>query len=622
MTTRYTAILAAVTLVVGVYVVGFDRGPSDPARDLQVVPIAKEASEVVALDIDSASGKISLERHADGYWQMKSPVSDRADGQKIDELLGDLLRLKKLESFEENAPSESTLGLNGNALSIGITTAAGESGTLGLGADAAIEGDIYARWSDDAPFLCWSDARDLASLPFGALRDVRLLAIPPDKMRRVKIKDETEASLVVDQLQPKQPWRVLKPFETMADQASVDKRLTILASMGAKDFIDDPNGEVAAAFAKGAITVSIWKHGERGATTELKLAASEDGQSGFARVSDRDAVFSIDPKFLNDLTLNPNDVRDRRLATFNPKSVFGLVILAKPNLQVAIQQDNTGWQLINGEQKVPASRQRVLELLKSLAAEEVEEFVADAVVPADLAKWGLNDPQLTIRLATVQQDPENPVDEEGNPNLIQVPLNILVSRVLPEDQPVLQYFATVEGTGTVVRINPAFKTMVPVRALAYRSLYLWPAFARERLRTLKIWGAPGSPVLDLEYLPATADWAGKVGGEDVTARIDKVKADDLVLDISVPLRAERWVTQEIELAQAALQTRPIKHLRFALEDLAGKRFDFGLDIAPMNPNPNVRNSFFYARTVGSSDICVISRETLESLERPLLKGAE
>ena len=244
MTTRNTAILAAITLLLGVYVIGLDREPNDGSRDFRVVPIAREAADIVGLKIRSAAGEIVLARGELGSWEMTAPVSDRADGQKIDELLGELVSLKKIDSFHEDAPPESVLGFGNGALSIGVTTKGGDTGTLVLGADAALAGDIYARWEDDAPFLCLEDARDLASLPHSSLRDIRLLAIPPDMMRRVKIKDETEAQLLMEQAEPKTPWRILKPFEVLADKEAVDKRLNLLASMGAKEFIDNPNGDV------------------------------------------------------------------------------------------------------------------------------------------------------------------------------------------------------------------------------------------------------------------------------------------------------------------------------------------------------------------------------------------
>jgi len=62
---------------------------------------------------------------------------------------------------------------------------------------------------------------------------------------------------------------------------------------------------------------------------------------------------------------------------------------------------------------------------------------------------------------------------------------------------------------------------------------------------------------------------------------------------------------------------PVRSLEFVLEDANGKQFTFGIDVAPVNPD--VRSPFFYARTKGSTDICVIDRRTFELLDAALVK---
>ena len=356
------------------------------------------------------------------------------------------------------------------------------------------------------------------------------------------------------------------------------------------------------------------RHGQKGAV-DLVLAKSADGKAGFAKVSDRSATFSVDPTFMDELTLDPNDVRDRRVLAFNPRSVLSVAVAAKPDHQVVLQQNNNGWHLSEDGKLVPANRQRVVEMLKQLSTEEVAEFVAEAVAPADLAKWGLDDPHLKVELEIVRQNPDDPVDEEGNPNLIRDPVMILVRWVPQDNQPQPKYYATVKGSGSVVRLGLGFPTIVPIRPLDFRSVYLWPSFERQSLRKLTSYPPQPAPPLELEYLPATNDWTGKLAGDDVTALIDELAVGNLVGDLGMPLRADRWVTRNIGAAAARLEN-PVRRVRFVLEDAAGKSFDFGLDIAPVTED--VRSPFFYARPAGSKDICVIDRETFEKLDAPLV----
>ena len=126
--------------------------------------------------------------------------------------------MKKLETFDEDAPPDASLGLDGDSLQIAIKSPKGDDlGTLSFGDDAGVEGAIYARWEEDAPFVCWQDARDLAAVPHDALRDPNLLGLGVEQMRRLKIKRDSQTSLVVDQEVPEGPWLINKPLKTPAD---------------------------------------------------------------------------------------------------------------------------------------------------------------------------------------------------------------------------------------------------------------------------------------------------------------------------------------------------------------------------------------------------------------------
>ena len=120
MTSKTTTLLAAVTVLLSIYVLGFDRrNHGGISRDFSAVPMAK-AEQIGALSISGAGGTIKLERKEEGGWGMTSPVTDRADAKKIDEFVTTLLELKKLETFDEDAPPDASLGLDGDSLQIAI----------------------------------------------------------------------------------------------------------------------------------------------------------------------------------------------------------------------------------------------------------------------------------------------------------------------------------------------------------------------------------------------------------------------------------------------------------------------------------------------------------------------
>lgn len=615
MTSRTTTSLAIVTVLLAIYVFALDHDDSDAKRrNFRVVPIA-EAADISTLEISQGGGKITLQRADRGRWMMVSPVADRADAQKVEELIATLLELKKLETIEgEGTPADSKMGLAANALTISFKNEAGEAlGTLSLGDPSGVQESIYARWEDDAPFLCWASAREVADVPADALRDIRLLGIPVERIRRVKIRaDDTMASFVIDRIDKESPWLITKPLKTGANLEAVGTRLSLIANMATKGFIDNPNGDIAAAFSGDSKTLSVWRHGERG-PIDMKMAKSPDGKTAFAKVSDRGGVFSIDPGFLDALGLNPNVLRDRRLVNFNPKSAAGIEIDAKPNFHVSLLLADAGWQVVQGEMGVPANRRRIASMLKALAKEEVQDFVADAV--GNLQPFGLNEPTMSITIKTIAQDPDQPTNDDGSPKLITVPITLLVKLFQPANQPAKKLYATVKDSGTVVELSPSFHDIVPVRPDDFKSLYLWPGFSISSLRSLEVSKGVGAG-LSLQYLDGINEWTGKLGGKDVTERIDNQATLKLAQQLSLPLSATKWLSRDLENAEQAL-LEPSRRIKFELEDAAKKVFKFGIDIAPISAT--ARGSVYYGRIHGSNAICLIDSSNVAILSLPLLK---
>ncbi|MDE0822105.1 MAG: DUF4340 domain-containing protein, partial [Opitutales bacterium] len=541
MTTRTTAIITAITAVMAFYLFVIDREFSDVEnRDFSAIPIAN-TGDIHELKISSASGIITLERDGENSWKMTTPVNDRADAKQIEELLTSLVNLKRQQDIKgENAPSNEAMGLNDAAMKLTFGGIDGEPiGVLKFGNNAGFVDSIYARWEEETPFACWSDARLLAEVAHDALRDIRLLFIPVEKMRRVKIQHGTEESLVIESEPADAPWIITKPLKTGADPEAVSARLSIIANMSASGFIDNPDSKVTAAFATDAKTVSVWRRSITG-PIRLQLAKSPDGKTAYAKVSDREPFFRIDPQLIDTIGLNPNELRDKRLMPFNPKSVLAIEINAKPDYKVSLIQDNNGWHVIKTGQKTAANQQRIYRMLKALAVEQVREFMADAAI--DLIPYGLDKPTLTITITTIQQDPENPTKADGTANLISTAKTLSVKGQVAENQDIIQYYATVNGSGTVVRLSPAFPPIIPIRPLDFTSLYLWPSFNLANLRSIKT-SKPPQPVLNLEYLHDSNEWTGTLAGGNVSARIDQAQLLKLAQQLSLPLRATRWLSK-------------------------------------------------------------------------------
>ena len=573
--------------------------------------------EVDGIEISSASGTVSLSRTPEKGWNVIHPVTDRADSKKIENIIESLTELKKFDAItSKDAPSSTEMGLTENALSVKLLYKKELIGKIILGNTTGVVETIYAQWNnrnkEGIPFFCWSDIKEVVDVPYDNLRDKRLVNVPIEEISKIEITNQSGSSLHVNKITGEQSWAITKPLKTNTDKENFNDWLSPIINLTSKSFIDKANSEIATTFTTIIKTISIQSKNEQ-IPSIIEFAKSDNGDVIFARVSDRPGVFfQIEKKELDSITLNPNRIRDQRLLPFNPKSVVAVNLVAMPSNKVNLLQDNNGWQIIDKTQKIKADDQRIYKILNALSSEQVVKFVADAA--GDLKPWGLNQPTLSITIKSVALDPQNPTKENGSPNLIDVNKKLLVKGQLAKDQDVIEYYATVDGSGTVAQLSPAFPSILPIRPLDYKELYLWPSFDLANLQSIKTSKPPQTP-LELLYKYQLNEWSAALANENISKQIDTVQALKLAQHLSLPIRATRWLSQNTGEAEVAL-LNPCRKIEFTLVDTNKNVYPFKIELAPISEQS--ANLLYYARVNNSSEICLIDRENFEILDMPII----
>ena len=619
MPNKSTLYLSLLTILLAAYTI-WDYSNKNKTGTIQqnfkAIPV-KEINEIDEIEISSVSGKVSLSRTSEKGWDITHPVTDRADSKKIENILETLTELKKFDAItSKNAPSSSEMGLAESALSVKLLNNKGLIGTIILGNTTGVIDTIYAQWNDrnkeGIPFFCWSDIKEVIDVPYDKIRDKRLVNIPIEEISEIEISNQSGSSLHVNKTIGEKSWAITKPLKTNTDNENFNDWLSTIINLTSQSFIDKANSEIAAAFTTIAKTISIQTKGEQ-ISSVIELAKSDNDTAIFARVSDRPGVFfQIEKKALDSITLNPNTIRDRRLIPFNPKSVIAVDLVAMPNNKVNLLQNNNGWQIIDKTQKIKADDQRIYKILNALSSEQVVRFVADAA--GDLKPWGLNQPTLSITIKSVALDPQNPTKENGSPNLIDVNRKLLVKGQLAKDQDVIEYYATVDGSGTVAQLSPAFPSILPIRPLDYKELYLWPSFELANLQSIKTSKPPQTP-LELQYKYQSNEWSATLANENISKQIDTVQALKIAQHLSLPIRATRWLSQNTSEAEIAL-SNPCRKIEFTLVDTNKNVYPFKIELAPISEQSS--NLLYYARINNSPEICLIDRENFEILDMPII----
>ena len=617
MSTKYTYILFLFAVVLFGYVIWNNKERQITVNSigkLRAIPISN-ADAVNKLILSTNGTKIVLARNNDKIWEITEPIQDRADSNIVTKMLEAITTLKKFEIKEDDTQGKD-MGIDDAAVSLEIFQNNEYTGKVTFGDETGLSGTVYANWSSDKvndSFFCWADARNEIDISFDKLRDPQLVKSLIEEIQEIEVSDETGSSLSVIRRSKKSDWIIDKPLNTGTDSKRINEWLSNIVNLTSQNFIDNSESITASYFNSIYKSIKV-KRFDNDEFIIIDFAKSDIQNESYVRVTDRPGIiFKTGSEAIRSIDLNPNTIRDKRLIPFNPKSVIAMNIEAKPDYKVNLLQDNNGWQIVENSSKTKADRQRIYKILESLSSEKVEEFVADAA--GNLEPWGLNQPTLKVSLKLIGIDPKKPKKDDGSPNLIDISKELLVKGQLSENQDVVQYFATIKGSGSVARLSPAFPSIIPIRPLDYKELYLWPPFNISSVKKIITTNPPQIP-LELNYEFETNQWTASIAEENVSQKIDQTQALTLAQQLSLPVRATQWLSKNTGDAEIEL-LKPIRRVEFILIDSNNTEIKYKIEIAPVNRDGN--NLLYYARINDSKEICFIDKENFDVLNSQIIK---
>ena len=617
MSTKHTYLLFIFAVVLFGYVIWDNKGRQITVNSigkLKAIPI-NNIDSVNQLILSTNGTKIVLTRNKDKIWKITEPIQDRADSNIVTKMLETITTLKKFE-IKENDTKGKDMGIDDGAVSLEIFQDNEYTGKVTFGDETGLSGTVYANWSSNKvndSFFCWAEARNEIDISFDKLRDPQLVKSLIEEIQEIEVSDETGASLSVIRKSEKSDWIIDKPLNTGTDSKRINEWLSNIVNLTSQNFIDNSESITASYFNSIYKSIKV-KQFDDDEFMIIDFAKSDTQNESYVRVTDRPGIiFKAGSEAIKSIDLNPNTIRDKRLIPFNPKSVIAMNIEAKPDYRVNLLQDNNGWQIVENSSKTKADRQRIYKILESLASEKVEEFVADAA--GNLEPWGLNQPTLKISLKLVGIDPKKPKKDDGSPNLIDINKELLVKGQLSENQDIVQYFATIKGSGSVARLSPAFPSIIPIRTLDYKELYLWPPFNISSIKKIITTNPPQIP-LELNYEFETNQWTASIAEENISQKIDQAQALTLAQQLSLPVRATQWLSKNTGDAEIEL-LKPTRRVEFILVDSNNTEIKYKIEIAPVNRDGN--NLLYYARINDSKEICFIDKENFDVLNSQIIK---
>ena len=540
---KFTLILVAIIGALYLFFTYYEEN-LPPATEDHV--FAFDRNQIDGLTILDHDQKIELVRAKDNKWQVKSPLSDRADQNLVDQVLTNLEVLRKDDTISGKDLGKGKLadyGLQTPRERLVITAHGGHTTEADFGNETIFAGKTYLQLVGTPDVLVVGDElKKLLGKDVNAWRDHRLTDLAATDVNKVVVKSSAgEIELQKDA----DHWKLVKPLAARADDTKVNDAISQITNLTISGFVaDDKAADASYGLAEPKGTITLYTP-EDSKGTELLVGnnppapkptpAPSPALTGtpapeepapavvYARLPARQSIYTVPNSIETILALKPADLRDHSLVRVNQDSVDRIHFAPAEGSAFTFSRKEQAWTILDGPAAgQPVDSVLVDKLLTLLTGANVFEFVADSA--SDLAKYGLDKPSFEIKLASYASS--NTAESNAGEKAIKA-----VS--FGKSNNALTY-ARVEDEPFVVSIPKALLDELPTDSLAWQSNAVFQSDPA-KINTLEV-AVQGRPVLTLTR-PDKGEWtnAGKTEGA-----LNKARAQSVANTLS-RLRAVRWL---------------------------------------------------------------------------------
>src|SRR6267143_4542808 len=191
---------------------------------------------------------------------------------------------------------------------------------------------------------------------------VKLLNLPEDQIQNIEIKKRTGETLQLQRNDSQ--WQIIVPRLLRADPDAVSSMLSTLSSLTSDRTVEEKATKLDEyGLTQPTIELSI---GDKNKKTTKLLIGDETpaGTAVYAAIAGDQRVFVLSSYKKNSFDKSPNDLRDRRLLTFESDKVSSIELTAKKQV-IAFGRSKDQWQIVRPK-PLRADSSQVEELLRTL----------------------------------------------------------------------------------------------------------------------------------------------------------------------------------------------------------------------------------------------------------------
>lgn len=221
-------------------------------------------------------------------------------------------------------------------------------------------------------------------------------SVDADKIDEIKVKSDKGDTTTLKK--EGGAWQVTQPIATRADDGEVSGITSTLGQMTISRTVEDnPTDLKQYGLATPRIEVDFKASGDKDYRKLLLGDKSPTGSDLFAKRNDDKKVFLVAAYQETSLNKATFDLREKNVMKFDRDKVDGIDVTAGGKT-LAIAKDGGDWKITKPVQ-VKADFGSVEGLISKLQSAQMKSIAADNPSPADLKKYGLDKPEVTVDLA-------------------------------------------------------------------------------------------------------------------------------------------------------------------------------------------------------------------------------
>ena len=402
---------------------------------------------------------------AEQLWWITQPLSDRADTERIKEILDEL---KNLEIAKEDFVSDSkediiNYGLDKPVFTISIGTTDNVQ-TLLLG--HSLDEMIYAKLEGESSIFLVHDMilRNL-DLELNDLRDKQLLrfdAIGTYGIEKIDMKS-SDTNLVMEKT-VQYDWMIKAPKLILADRDTVREFVEKIKDLQIQQYIDDSGANFDKyGLADSPIEVSVFRRIGEGETVKFMIGnADENGGLCYVRRDGEDAVYTVPTENFYDIAkAGYLAFRDKLVMEF-PKETAQKIVVNRDGKTLVCEtaEDSTmrrpKWNMIS-----PASMEAELDSINQVVW-NLSFLLADKIVTLSAensADYGFDNPLLKASItyeeagkAAHSDEVISAKDDLVKPKELKTKMLMIGNKVEPEKDKT-NYYAKVDGEDMIFQVG-------------------------------------------------------------------------------------------------------------------------------------------------------------------------